>query len=775
MRSAADLLSRAERAEAVRVSAAALAKARKAVCHEANGEEHEHRAPGPPDAHGLPTADRPSLLATFTKGLPHDLETGLAKNPVDFQLLVDGIDSGDPADFMATPLGPAEKGAADRADGCPTVTAIRCDAPPAAGVWESDVANTGSFDPKPKKPKAVGLRAWESAGAGLNYNLEGPDPQAVTMPPAPRLDSPELAAEMAEVYAQALLRDTHVSHFRDDVGAIGPADLAPAVESAGGKCDPADFSVDDALAHLGEQSEWWDLADGPGRRQDRAPGDAGSLHVRAARPLTDAEKARLRPAPNRQTVFRGVAPGDQVGPYLSQFLLIGNSGINAADQERTLADGLISYGSLTIDQRVRLAAPCRDYMTTFAEYVDVQNAARVTGLEAYVAPADHAAGPNGRPGYRFLTTPRDLATYVHYDALYEAYLNACLLLLSLRAPFDPGLPFQRDDVADHQQGFAQFGPPHVLTLVCEVATRALKAVRFQKFNVHRRLRPEALAARLAKYPEFGPGGATPDRAFEPVEPLFTRLSRTPSGAGGSILDLVAARNKDRGGDDLALLPMAFSEGSPMHPSYGAGHAAVAGACVTILKAFFDGGTELWEAAKKSDDTKVPRPIYYEPTADGNALRSLVPAGAHAAAGGAGETATGRKKASRKGSGGKRGGKEGGKADVEWIGGGTVRSLGRPGPEQAPSPPTPFAEAALAGAAVPDYGVKPLTVEGELNKLAANISIGRDWAGVHYFTDYLESLRLGEAVALGILEEQKLTYRENFSLTVPLFDGGSVRI
>ena len=41
------------------------------------------------------------------------------------------------------------------------------------------------------------------------------------------------------------------------------------------------------------------------------------------------------------------------------------------------------------------------------------------------------------------------------------------------------------------------------------------------------------------------------------------------------------------GNATSLLPMAFQEGSPMHPSYGAGHATVAGACVTILKAFFD--------------------------------------------------------------------------------------------------------------------------------------------------------------------------------------------
>jgi hypothetical protein len=69
----------------------------------------------------------------------------------------------------------------------------------------------------------------------------------------------------------------------------------------------------------------------------------------------------------------------------------------------------------------------------------------------------------------------------------------------------------------------------------------------------------------------------------------------------------------------------------------------------------------------------------------------------------------------------------------------------------------------------------LTIERELNKLAGNISIGRDWAGVHYYTDYYESWRMGEQIALGILEEQKLCYGENFSLTVPLFDGTTLRI
>ena len=57
----------------------------------------------------------------------------------------------------------------------------------------------------------------------------------------------------------------------------------------------------------------------------------------------------------------------------------------------------------------------------------------------------------------------------------------------------------------------------------------------------------------------------------------------------------------------------------------------------------------------------------------------------------------------------------------------------------------------------------LTVGGELDKLAANISIARNLAGVHYFTDYWESLILGEKIALAILEEQKLTYPESFRL------------
>lgn len=672
-------MNRAQQSQQVRNSAAELAKSRGPIAHVANGEEYAYRGED----------GSPSHIANFTKGLPHDVETGLLENPVDYQLLIRGIDSGEPADFIATPLGPKDQ-TTTTLDGCPTVTAIRCDQAPNADFWEADLAKTGNNgDP-------VDLRAWEASAVGRTFDLEGPDALAVTMPPAPRLDSEELAAEMCEVYCQALLRDTHVSQLRNEVKGQGAIDVRNEYEN---QRELTGFTIDQALDLMNQQA-WF----------GKNSADSG---------LTSAERDRLRPEQARGNAFRGLTPGDDVGPYISQFMLIGNSGINSNDRSRNLADGKITYGAIRIDQRVRVARPTIDYMTEFGNYIDVQNAARVSGLEDYVD--THCSLP-----YRFITTPRDLATYVHYDALYEAYLNACLIMLGIGVPFDSGLPFQRSDISDHQQGFAQFGGPHILSLVCEVATRALKAVRFQKFNVHRRLRPEALAARISKFEDFGTS-----EAFRPMKEIHHRLA-DPQVDGKSILEWVKDHNSIQngsGGNRLALLPMAFPEGSPMHPAYGAGHATVAGACVTILKAFFDAGTQLVEKVDGGED----RPICYEPNEDGSQIVSLLdqkPYGDEA----------------RKG---------------------YVKTLGAQRVDQSSVREIPRLKA--------DYDFVPLTVEGELNKLASNISIGRDWAGVHYFTDYIESLRMGEQIAIGLLEEQKLTYRENFSMTVPLFGGGSIRV
>lgn len=609
---------RIEQSSDVRLAAAALAAARPHPEQISNGDEDRYRFENIADAADPRNGNAPTYVGNFTKCLPHDAD-GFLIDPGDYDAWVRAIDSGDPRDFVSLRLGPGPFQAnGDHQYVDPT----NPNSPP--------IYNWAAVYPDPP-----GVRAWESQGAGLTFDLEGPDAQAVTMPPHPSLDSQELIAEMGETYWMALCRDIPFASWT------------------------VDGTIDSARGSLNKL--WWFRGD----RTERLNGITDRLPTSVARRrILSEDGAALVPMAQ---LFRGITPGEQVGPYLSQFLLIGNRCI---DNAHSIDEGYIADGAIRIDQRVREAKHNTDYLQTFEEWLDVQNGADVRGRDDYDA------------GFRFMATPRDLATYVHHDALYEAYLNACLILLGLNAPFDRGLPFQRHDYKDKQQGFAQFGGPHILTLVTEVATRALKAVRYQKFNVHRRLRPEAVGGWMYQRRK---GSATV------VERLHALENMENAYAGSSAIGAAVAgvNNGATGIADNWLLPMAFAEGSPAHPSYGAGHGTVAGACVTVLKAWFDHGWELRDEGNR---------FVFEPDATGAAL-----------------------------------------VDVS----GSVSDR--------------------------------LTVEGELNKIAGNIAIGRNWAGVHYYSDYIESLRLGEQIALGMLTEQKLTYKENFSLTVPLFDGTSVRI
>ena len=70
----------------------------------------------------------------------------------------------------------------------------------------------------------------------------------------------------------------------------------------------------------------------------------------------------------------------------------------------------------------------------------------------------------------------------------------------------------------------------------------------------------------------------------------------------------------------------------------------------------------------------------------------------------------------------------------------------------------------------------MTVGGELNKLAGNIALFRNAAGVHWRSDYAESLPLDEAVAIALLQEMSLGFNEDdayFQLT--RLDGQKIRI
>ncbi|MCF6154773.1 MAG: hypothetical protein E3K36_05870 [Candidatus Brocadia sp.] len=75
---------------------------------------------------------------------------------------------------------------------------------------------------------------------------------------------------------------------------------------------------------------------------------------------------------------------------------------------------------------------------------------------------------------------------------------------------------------------------------------------------------------------------------------------------------------------------------------------------------------------------------------------------------------------------------------------------------------------------PDAG--SLTVRGELNKVTANIVLGMNFAGIHWRTDYSQSLKLGEGVAIGLLQDPKNTLKESFAgFSLTKFDGTTIII
>jgi PAP2 superfamily len=340
-----------------------------------------------------------------------------------------------------------------------------------------------------------------------------------------------------------------------------------------------------------------------------------------------------------RSLFRDPLPGTLNGPYISQFMWKPTP-----------------YGAEYVERRMLTYFPGSDHLTSYDAWLESQN-----GFGSFFVFHD--------PERRYIRNGRDLAEWVHNDVLFQAYFNACLILSTpldpfspptgggIGAPFNPGYPYRG---IPNQTGFATFGEPWEKTILCEVATRALKATWFQKWFVHRRLRPEAYAGRVHnqiehdRYPGVLHRDVLSSKAVEKVQSKY----------------------------GTSLLPMAFPEGAPTHPSYTAGHATVAGACVTILKALFD------------ENYVIPTPVI--PTPDGLALQ----------------------------------------------------------PYQGP----------------------PLTVGGELNKLASNIATGRNIGGVHWRSDAMESIKLGEAIAISILKDQSHCYNERFNgLTFTKFDGTKVTV
>ena len=436
------------------------------------------------------------------------------------------------------------------------------------------------------------------------------------MPPAPRVLGLTTAAEMTELYWMALLRDLPFDQF----------DVSPEISTAAAEIHAV---FKDAVGDIDDEGHLKTGVD--------VPGPAGQL-------------ASI----TKHNIFRLGLPGEDVGPLVSQFF------IRSAN-----------YGTQLIDQMQLPYIKDRDYLTTFAEWLFTQKSGRDSSGQAYPQANENNAA-NFEAKRRYISTPRDLARFVNKDALHQAYFNATILLLSGGAKWTPGNPYSdAGALKPREAGFGVLGGPHILALVSEVATRALKVVWNQKWQVNLRLRPEAYGG-LVQVQNIGIGGVNGKRAYG--LPAF--VSSTTA----------AAHIKAMHGS--LLLPIAFTPGSPAHPAYGAGHATVAGICVTILKAYF----------QTIDSTGCP--IKFNTLVERDAP----------------------------------------------YGAGTTISTYVTGVTNQPGGDVGVRTPLLTSVA------DQLTIEGELNKLAMNVAMGRSIGGVHWRTDNTRSLALGEALAAQILAD-----------------------
>jgi len=74
------------------------------------------------------------------------------------------------------------------------------------------------------------------------------------------------------------------------------------------------------------------------------------------------------------------------------------------------------------------------------------------------------------------------------------------------------------------------------------------------------------------------------------------------------------------------------------------------------------------------------------------------------------------------------------------------------------------------------GAGNLTVNGELNKLAYNVSFGHGiHAGIHFRSSTYWSILLGEQIALSALKDRAKSYNEPFRITITKFDGTTATI
>lgn len=435
----------------------------------------------------------------------------------------------------------------------------------------------------------------------LAVNTTGLATPQHSVPPAPTLASAERAAEAVEAYWQSLLRDVPFWEYNNATS--NELILAAAAELSGlsGYTGPRDSSgvVTPEL-----------LFRGTARYRD--PRDR---HWRRA--------------------ISVVPPGVAVGPYVSQFIL---------------RDIPYAVQSIPGQLRVPNQGSANDFLGTQAEWLANQDGKAATRTIAFSSVR------------RFLSTGRDLAEYAHGGA--PAFWGAAQLLGTARAaggfgaPLHPNNPYLR--LTKQASGNGTFGLGYIQGFLPLSSSREIRANYWQKWFVHRTIRPEAFGGLVHHF-------LANDVDYPLHEDILTAEA--------------VARSFEKNGS--YFLTSAYPEGAPNHGSYPGGASSIGAVNATILKAFFD------------EDFVIPDPVQPDPS-DPSRL-------------------------------------------IPYVG-------------------------------------PPLTVGGELNKLATNLGQGRNWAGIHWRSDAAASLPQAEEVAIALLRDERETFKESFAgFSFSRFDGSRVTI
>lgn len=376
----------------------------------------------------------------------------------------------------------------------------------------------------------AGARKLVSPQTALMYSLQG---RPITLFPGfvlEGLQTAESAAQLIEVQLQAIMRHVKFEEYGTGLGTDS--------DGAGGS---------KALKACAILNRLGDAFQGP----------------------RDSSTGTVTP----RVLFRGISSGVLTGPYQSQFALHDVS-------------PLFSYNTVPHSQFVPEVS-ATEFGVSWDDFIAIENGniPRPYGADKSIL--------NGRffgPAKRHIIMGSDFSTMFHEDGPCEAFYYATQILLNHGFPFNPDSPYSNGTITK-EAPFVSMGPIEIFSVLAEASHEAIKTVWAYKWLAHRSIRPEVFAGLVHRAKMTG------NNEFELHESLFDQ----------ELSDWIIAYNKRQ--SDLGIVPddrdrlsleeastyllsQQYPEASPLHPSFLSGHASIAGACATVLKAYFNGDTKI---------------------------------------------------------------------------------------------------------------------------------------------------------------------------------------